>query len=232
MLAAGCVIHTDGATNPICAWDDGFPAISEDGTLIATKPPPPSAGSDLEALSIHFIDTKTSRVVRDSVIVTTEESAQIRYPANVPPENAQSEAKQLKERQRLLATIYRRVAVVQQTLDAQHFRTLHELGAARTSMGDEQPPSQRGPDPVYAEIVGTTARIIDSAASQVLWRGEFWADEPKRSRGDTSECGSWAPWSITLWWDPATRHVLATQTYRTGGCMCPDVPVETVQQMP
>jgi hypothetical protein len=231
MLDAGCVISTDSPTNPTCAWDDGFPAISADGTLIATKYTPPMGGSDLDALSIHFIDPKTSRVVRDSVIVTPDESARIRFPPNGAPQDAQAEARQLQQRQRLMTTIYRRVAAVQRTLDAERFRTLHALGSARTSMGGEVTPSQRGPDPVYAEIVGTTARIIDSAASQVLWRGEFWAAGPTRAKADTSECGNWVPWSIELWWDPATRHVLATQTYRTGGCMCPDVPVETVQQM-
>jgi hypothetical protein len=231
MLDAACVIATDGWTNPTCAWDDGFPAISADGTLIATKYAPPMGPSNLYGLSIHFIDTKTSRVVRDSVILTPEELARILYPENAAPETTQPEDKQLEQRQRLLSTIYRRVAAVQRTLDAKRFRTLHELGSARATISDEEHPSQRGPDPVYAEIVGTTARIIDSAASQVLWRGEFWAAGPKRAEREASDCGGWAPWSIALWWDPETRHVLAAQTYRTGGCMCSDVPVETVQQM-
>lgn len=230
-LDGACVIDTGGAASPTCAWDDGFPAISADRTLIATKYAPPMGPSDLYGLSIHFIDTKTSQVVRDSVILTPDELARVRYPENVAPENAQAEDRQLQQRNRLLATIYRRVAAVQRTLDAKRFRTLHALGSARASMGDEQPPSQRGPDPVYAEIVGTTARIIDSAASRVLWRGDFWAEGPKRSKDDTSDCSVWTPWSIALWWDPETCYVLAAQTYRTGGCMCPDVPVETVQQM-
>jgi hypothetical protein len=65
----------------------------------------------------------------------------------------------------------------------------------------------------------------------VLWRGEFGAAGPTRSEPPGSDCSGWTPWSIALWWDPVTRHVLAAETYRTGGCMCPDVPVETVQQM-
>jgi hypothetical protein len=139
--------------------------------------------------------------------------------------------KQLQQAQRLLSTIHRRVAGVQRTLDARHFRTLHLLGSARASMSDEVTPSQRGPEPIYAEIVGTTARIIDSAASQVLGRGQFYTDGPKRRENDTSDCSNWAPRSIALWWDPETRQVLALQTYRTGGCMCPDVPTETVQPL-
>ncbi|HEX3477541.1 MAG TPA: hypothetical protein VHT91_21110 [Kofleriaceae bacterium] len=222
-LDAACVIHTDGAPSPTCAWDDGFPAISADGTLIATKYVPGMGPSDLDALSIHFLDTRTSQVVRDSVILTPEESVPF-----VVKNAASSEDKLEQQRQRVLGLIYRRVAAVQRTLDDKRFRTLRALGSARSSMGSEAT-AQRGPHPVYAEIVGTTARIIDSEASQVLWRGEFWASEPKRSRGD---CSIWTPWSIELWWDPETRHVLAAQTYRTGGCMCPDVPVETVQQMP
>jgi hypothetical protein len=71
MLDAGCVMNLPGSTaNPTCAWDDGFPAISADGALIATKYAPTMGGSDLYGLSIHLIDTKTSRVVRDSVILT------------------------------------------------------------------------------------------------------------------------------------------------------------------
>jgi hypothetical protein len=219
-LDAACVIQTQGAPSPTCAWDDGFPAISADGTLIATKYDPAMGPSDLYGLSIHFIDTRTSQVVRDSVILTPEESVPF-----VVHDAAGEDQQQ--QRQRVMTLIYRRVAAVQRTLDEKRFRTLHELGSASASMGGEST-SRRGPHPVYAEIVGTTARIIDSEASQVLWRGDFWASEPKRSRGD---CSIWTPWSIALWWDPDTRHVLAIQTYRTGGCMCPDVPVETVQQM-
>jgi hypothetical protein len=230
MLDPACVVITSGAVSPTCAWDDGFPAISADGTLIATKYAPGMGPSDLYGLSIHFIDTKTSRVVRDSVILTPAESGAFLDQSNLVPEDGQSEDKQLQQQQRVMATISRRVVAVQRTLDAKRFRTLHALGSARSSMSGESS-SQRGPEPVYAEIVDTTARIIDSATSQALWRGEFWVAGPKRSTDDVSDCGVWTPWSIALWWDPETRHVLAAQTYRTGGCMCPDVPIETVQQM-
>jgi hypothetical protein len=96
------------------------------------------------------------------------------------PESAADEENQQKQRQSLLSTIARRAAAVQRTLAAKHFRTLHALGSARSSMSEDQPPSRPGPDPIYAEIVGTTARIIDSKASQVLWRGEFWAARESR----------------------------------------------------
>jgi hypothetical protein len=34
-------------------------------------------------------------------------------------------------------------------------------------------------------------------------------------------------------WDPATRVVLADQSYRTGGsCMCPDISAVRVARMP
>jgi hypothetical protein len=229
MLDAGCVIRNED--NPTCAWDEGFPAISADGTLIATKYIPPVGQADFNGLSIHFIETKTSRLVRDSVILTRDEAASYLYPkvdaAGAP---AQSNEEHLQEQQRLLSTIYRRVARVQRTLDARRFRTLLELGSLPGTQGPPEP-SRRGPHPVYAEIVGTSARIIDSAASQVLWRGEFWVDGPKRAEDDTSDCGAWWPWSMELWWDPKTRYVLAAQKYRTGGCMCSDLPFESVQQM-
>jgi hypothetical protein len=227
-LDPACVVTIGGATSPTCAWDDGFPAISADGTVIATRYTPPTGSSDLFGLSIHFIDTKTSRVVRDSVILTPEESATFLVST---AESEQLAETQQRAKERLLGKIYRRVAAVQQALDAQHFRTLHALATSHASMSDDQPPSQRGPDPVYAEIAGTAARIIDSTASTVLWRGDFWATGPKRTGRGGSDCDGWTPWSMALWWDPETRYVLAAQTYRTGGCMCPDVPIETVQQM-
>jgi hypothetical protein len=230
-LDAGCVMNLPGsAASPTCAWDDGFPAISADGALIATKYSPPMGGADVYGLSIHFIDTRTSRVVRDSVIVTPDELGAVLYPPGAAV-GGPLDDKQLQQYQRLLSTIHRRVAGVQRTLDARQFRTLHLLGSARASMSDEVTPSQRGPEPIYAEIVGTTARIIDSATSQVLGRGEFYAAGPRRRDNDASDCSNWAPWSIALWWDPETRQVLALQTYRTGGCMCPDVPTETVQPL-
>jgi hypothetical protein len=141
-----------------------------------------------------------------------------------------SSAEHMREQQRLLTAIYRRVARVQRTLDARRFRTMLALGSLPGSL-NEPAPSLRGPHPVYAEIYYTSVRIIDSAASQVLWRGEFAAYGPKRPEDDTSDCGGWGLWSSDLWWDPKTRYVLAAQEYRTGGCMCPEVPIEIVQQM-
>lgn len=231
-LDAGCVMNLPGITaSATCAWDDGFPAISADGALIATKYEPQMGQSDLYGLSIHFIDTRTSRVVRDSVIVTPEELSDILYPTGKAGGESLDD-EQLQQYQRLGSTVARRVAGVQRTLDARHFRTLHLLGSGRASYTDEVVPSQRGPEPIYAEIVGTTARIIDSATSQVLGRGEFYVDGPKHHDEDEMDpCGSWTPWSIVLWWDPGTRQVLALQNYRTGGCLCSEVPTETVQRL-
>jgi hypothetical protein len=242
MLDAACVIENavprpdSDPRTPTCAWDDGFPAISADGTLIATKyVPPPSMASDNppSSLSIHFIDTKTSQVVRDSVILAPEESVPFlpKDPQAAAPENASHEDPQQQQQQqqeRIMARIARRVAAVQRTLDAQRFRALHVLGSVHTSRSGEST-SKRGPDPVYAEIVGTTARIIDTKASQVLWRGDVSPREAKRSEG--SDCDMWDPEWIGMWWDPETRNVLAAQTYRMGGCMCSDKDVDTVQQM-
>jgi hypothetical protein len=229
MLDPACVIVSYEETSPTCAWDDGFPAISADGTLIAMKYSPPMGQSELYGLSIRFIDTKT-RVVRDHLILTPEELGSILYPQDAEPPNVNQEDKQQQRREHLMRKIQRRVAAVQRTLDAKRFRPLLALGSADDSP-DDPPSQQRGPHPVYAEIVGTIARIIDSAASQVLWRGEFWVDRPEPAE-DGADCASWWPRSIELWWDPKTRNVLAMQTYRTGsGCMCPDVAVETVTQM-
>ncbi len=225
-LDAACVMPAPAeASRPTCAWDDGFPAISADGRLIATKAPELSAGPEHNGLSIHFIDARTSRVVRDVLIATSEELFTV-----AEAQRAEATEQDATKRDRVFATIARRVATVQHTLDTRRFRTLRLLASVRLGYsGDE--PSQPGPDPIYAEIVGTTARIIDSTARQVLWRGELGVAGPVRDESSTSDCGGWAPWSIALWWDPATRHLLADSSYRTGGCMCSDVRVESVLQL-
>jgi hypothetical protein len=226
-LDPACVIMSFDSVNPICTWDDGFPAISADGTLIATRFSPPTGPSSFYGLSIHFIDAKTSRLVRDTVILALGEADQSDAPDNGDPNDEKMQA-----RRRLQTTIDRRVAAVQRTLDAKQFRSMVSLGSSHSTLGSDDPETARGPETIYAEILGTTARVIDSEARTVLWRGDFGVAGPKRSDDDTSDCGGMSLWSIALWWDPATRFVLAGSTYRTGGCMCRDLDFESVKQMP
>ena len=232
MLDASCVIANPSVPNPTCAWDDGFPAISADGAVIATKHFPDTGYSDYAGLSIRFIDTKTSRVVRDSKLMTADEQAVMFSAETAGSGDASSDDKQQQRRQRVAIAVAGRVDAVQRTFEAKHFRSLRALGSASIRDVSEPAASQRGPDPIYAEIVGTTARIVDSKASQVLWRHEFYVGGPEHVANEHSDCTGWSPWFIELWWDPETRHVLAKQSYRTGGCMCSEVSVETVARIP
>jgi hypothetical protein len=55
--------------------------------------------------------------------------------------------------------------------------------------------------------------------------------DAEAGRDDT--CHGWTLWRMTVSWDPATRVVLADQSYRTGGsCMCPDISAVRVVRMP
>lgn len=102
-LFTECLVpRDDDALDELCAWEDGFPAISGDGKLIAIKHAPD------DELSIRFLDSATGRVVRDALIGS----------ADAAPAPAA----------RLLA---QRAAGVQRMLDARRFRSLVPL-AERT----------------------------------------------------------------------------------------------------
>jgi hypothetical protein len=154
--------------------------------------------------------------VRNLVIFTYEESSKLH-----PYEDAQDTSA-------LMTTISRRVAAAQRLLDTRRFRALHFLGASHSHSGDSST-ATRGTEPIFAELLGAEARVIDSKAHQVLWRGSFYGSSPDRPNNE--DCSGWGVWSTELWWDPASRYILGAQLYRTGGCMCPDVPVDTVQRM-
>src|SRR5262249_30077322 len=120
-LAAECIgpaLPMEGtqsaeAVNPECGWDDGFPAIAEDGSLIAMKASFSPAGRGGLSLSISFVDPNTSRIVRSDEIMSIDE-----YWDD-------------KNRAKVVAKIPRRVAAVQRVLDAGHYRTLRPLGHSR-----------------------------------------------------------------------------------------------------
>ena len=59
LLDVDCILVAD-TEDPTC-FDDGFPAISAGGTLIATLFYPPMGQNDVFAVEIHIIDVKTSR---------------------------------------------------------------------------------------------------------------------------------------------------------------------------
>lgn len=206
-----------------CTWDDGFPAISADGTLVATKYSPPSGQSGLYGLSIHVIEMKTSRVVRELLILKQDESSSFVYPEDGVSQQVQ---------QRIRKLVSSRMAKATAALDARQFRSMIALGGFSSNAGGE--PTPAGPPPVdapYAELVGSAARIVDPVTNTVLWRGDLGVASD-RTRDPDAECGGWSLWGMVVAWDPSTKVVHASSSYRTGGCMCPDEPMERVLTIP
>ncbi len=197
--------------SPACSWDDGFPAISEDGSLIAVRDEDYDADG-LAAYEIQFFDTRASQLVRTRSLVSMADAWVL------SPNNEESTHE---EREAMRRRIESRVAAAQRDLVEGHFRAMEFLGTASTDRED----GTRGTGDVYADFAkmadrtGAVARIVDAKTSSVLWRGRF--TEPRPDKPSIEEdCGGWNFWSISLWWDPITSHALSNTLYRRGGCMC------------
>jgi hypothetical protein len=118
-VAAHCLVLSEGQPpDPMCAWDDGFPAISGDGSLIATKYHPVYGQTGNVGESVRFLDTTTGRVVRESIILSPDEYV---------PGDALD---------KLRPEVLARAAAVQRELDTGEFRTLIALGDH--NLGDDE----------------------------------------------------------------------------------------------
>jgi hypothetical protein len=211
-LNADCILPTATDTPQPgipCSWDDGFPAISEDGALIALKASPDPGPRGGDSLYVQLVDTKTSRVVRSDEIMSIDES--------FADDNG---------RAALHANIVRRVALVQAALDARHFRKLVLLGSSHE--GEDQ---KVDATKLHAELADGAVRIVDPATSSVLWQGAFGASAPA-GRSEDGLCFGWGLNRISVWWDPTTRYVLASLSYRTGGCMCTNEDIVQIKRIP
>lgn len=227
-LWAQCVaIAWEEAAPPECAWHAGFPAISRDGSRIAIKYNPDDSGErGYPGLVISLLDTATGKVVRTIEILDPNDYIE------PGPEQEAAAVKQAK-------LIRARIKHAQQLLDAGGYRSLSKLGEydeyahERDDDDDgviDQPRVTR--EGVYAEIAGSGAvRIVDAAKGTTLFQRDFTLPNPRANKPD-EECSGWAMHAMSVWWDPATRIVLADQIYRTGGCMCGDTPVQQVARAP
>jgi hypothetical protein len=191
-----------------CDWDDGFPAISADGSTIVTKFIPDDGGRGNPGLSIRFIDTRTSKLVRDALVLSPDEV-----------DNA--------DRAKLQAKIAQRASAIQRSLD--NYRALAPLGT--NHVGDNA--ADADTTKLHAEFAGEVVRIVDPATATAVWRHDFTRPAPKRSRpAEEDLCGGWIARTISLHHDSSTGYVLATQTYDTGGCMCTSETITTVARIP
>jgi hypothetical protein len=220
-VAARCMLPSeDGRLDPLCGWEDGFPAISADGALIATKTFTGDGhesgavddSANLPVGSVNFIDTKTGRFVRSAPIIS---------PGEYDPEAAALA--------KLRAKVVARGAAIQRTLDARKFRSLIKLG---DSHGGEHPRPANA-DPIHAEFAGDVMRIVDVSTHTVIGQHEFGAPSPyKRSdTDDGSTCSGWRLRGLEVWWDPDTKTVLGISSYATGH-HCPFDWLQQVVRLP
>lgn len=218
-LQAYCALSPDGYAPGACEWDDGFPAISADGTLIASKHIPDDGGRGNPGLEIWFVDTATGKTVSTNVILSPDEYM---------VDDGTNTSKVAKLYERVVA----RGAKVQQTLDVGAYRTMTFLGRGGQRMTDDG----TAPKPVhttpYADIDNGAVRIVDPATNTVIWQHVFGVAGGSAKDNPDEMCGGWGLWNMEIWWDPTTRIAIADEWYRTGGCMCPDVPVVEVARVP
>jgi len=216
-IVAACATsdETDGddETTSLCGWDDGFPAISGDGTMIAIKE---WTGSEEASLTVRVVDARTLRDVRWIAIGDGDAHERI------VNDETMSDARRDKALRRYRERVKRRAATAQRWLDRARFRSLVSLGSR---YGDE--PSSPGAGRLQAEIVGTWARVIDTRESTVVLQADFGVTAPDRH---DEECVSWDPAEAELWWDARSRTAVGVWLYHTGGCMCPSDQVVVVKR--
>lgn len=218
-LWSHCLLVPDGYSRGVCEWDDGFPAMSGDGTLIAHKHIPDDGGRGNPGLEIWFIDAATGKTVSTSVVLSPDEY-------EVDDGTNSGAVTKLYER------VTARAAKVQQTLDAGAYRTMAHLGSGGPFNGNEPTTRTTPPSTTYADIDNGSVRIVDPALNRVLWQHTFGVPGGRASDDPDVMCGGWGLWNMDLWWDPTTHVVLAAEWYRTGGCMCSDEGVVEVARVP
>jgi hypothetical protein len=219
-LWAQCVdrMNTSGG---VCEWDDGFPAIASDGTLIATKYIPDDGGRGYPGLSIHLLDTATGTIKRSIDVLS-------------PDEYVEDDGTNWTKVQRLRATIAVRLAAAQKLLDDGGYRTMAFLGTTESSNGSETAEAHPISSGTYGEVDQSGAvRIIDPTTNSVIWQHQLGVPAPRSitEDDDGGMCPGWGLRRMSLWWDPATRFVISSQDYQTGGCMCNDETVEEIAQV-
>lgn len=118
-----------------------------------------------------------------------------------------------------------RVAIAQKLLDAGDYRSMKLLGT-RDEMDDHDEATAHPADGIYADLDNGLARLVEPVTNTVIWQHNFTVARATPA-DDDAMCGGWNEIGMSLWWDETSRVVLASQLFRTGGCMCRDDIVET-----
>lgn len=219
-LFAECIaadFQTDAEVPASCHWDNGFPAVSADAQLVATCELPDDGGRGYPGLSIHFVDASTGKLAKTILVLSPDEYVE-------PDDNNAAAVVRMRK------TISARVAKAQAALDAGGYRTMTLLA---NDVGEQLEPTPDATvhDAIYAEISGDSARMLDPSTNRAIWQHTFTVPSPHPVNDDT-DCGGWNLVSMSMWWDPTTRLVLASQWYTTGGCICSTVERVHVARVP
>ncbi len=232
MLDVDCLLWLgkDHPAPPRCAWDDGFPAISGDGSRVAVLATEARTNADVVERRVKLFDAGTSKLVEDLVLLTAEESQPFVY---MSPSDTTEQAQQRREIQ---ARVTRRITALHERLEGGAYRPLVHLGRQASNpdgSSDTAPAATR--TTTYADIDLPHVQIVDPTTSTVVWRGRFGVPSPYPAPADPELelCSAWWPWEMAVWWDPSTRTALAEMWYRTGSsCMCSDDPAFQVLRLP
>ncbi len=208
-----CVIGRESATVAPCQWDDGFPAIAADGSLIAVKWMLDDGGRGYPNLAIAFIDPVTSRVVSRVTILDADE-----YDEENPDDP------------RLARKVAKRARAVQRALDTGRYRSLETVTTLdperEAELQDEAAPRPSKP---FAEIQANTLRIVDPMANTVLWQGDVGVAPPRTA---LEECSGWSRLETEASYDRVMGVLLVGHVFRTGGCLCSDESRVVVRRTP
>lgn len=210
MLAAECFGRSDAdGESPACSWDNGFPAISNDGKQVAELViDGPMGPTDV---SVVFHDVATNQPTRT---ITISKEGEL---DDEKPQDPTFRAK-----------VIQRTATAQRVLEAGKFRAMHSLGTHKVTdlVGDPSlaPEVTGAAREIHSEWSGVTMRLVDPSAHTELFRHTFSASAPTRSKPD-EECGGWSLVTITGWWDPQSRVVVGQLLHHHGGCMCGETTV-------
>lgn len=213
-LDAACILPVADTGPDACApWDTGFPAISRDGTTVAVLVSDDDGGRGNPNARVELIDVATSKVARTYKLLDADE-----YELG----NEKLVAK-------LVPVVERRTKTAQKALAGYRSMSLVPvIDRARHAESSDEPlviPTSR-----YAEIEGDRMRLVDPATARSTWTATIATESPTDAPDEV--CGAWYRLDAALAIDEATGVALVSQEMRTGGCMCPDLSVRTIERVP
>ncbi|MBL9013092.1 MAG: hypothetical protein JNL83_02885 [Myxococcales bacterium] len=193
-----CVAETNPDGQPHCSWDTGFPAISADGSTIATAFVPDDRGRGNPGLTIRLVDVATSKIVKSVLVLSPDEY--------VATDDATRPALDKK--------ISRRAAQAQALLGG--YRAMTKLG-----VWDTEANQGRESAGLRAQFSDDSIRVIDTTTNVALWqrRFEVATEFPNRVL-DGKRCEPTFTNGMSAAWDAPTRTLVTSVNYLVGPELC------------